>query len=73
VEQRGQRGAIDQVDPITANPCTTEPITDGRWKFELPLPAKARELPILGDNAALLITITDRDQLTAENHGRALA
>jgi len=39
----------------------------------LPLPAKARELPILGDNAALLITITDRDQLTAENHGRALA
>jgi pimeloyl-ACP methyl ester carboxylesterase len=66
-------GAIDQFDPITPNPCPIAPTTDGRWQFRVPLPATARALPILGPKATLLLTITDRDQATAESRGTVLA
>jgi hypothetical protein len=38
----------------------------------LPLPAAARALPILGDNATLLVTVTDRDQAAAQDRGAEL-
>jgi pimeloyl-ACP methyl ester carboxylesterase len=65
-------GANDQQDPIT--PDQSE-IThaDGRWFFMLPLPAAAQALPILGRKAALLVTVTDREQGAAPNRGMALA
>jgi hypothetical protein len=65
-------GANDQKDPIT--PDRTQVIhTDGHWQFHLPLPAAARALPILGDNATLLITVTDRDEASAQDRGAGLA
>jgi len=66
-------GAIDQFDPITPNPCPIARATDGRWRFQLPLPATAQALPILGPNATLSLTITDRNQAAAESRGTVLA
>jgi len=65
-------GANDQKDPITPHPSQLTH-TDGHWQFQLPLPAAARALPILGDNATLLITVTDRDQAAAQDPGAELA
>jgi hypothetical protein len=65
-------GANDQKDPITPDSCQLTR-TDDRWQFQLPLPAAARALPILGDNATLLVTVTDRDQPAAQDRGAELA
>ncbi|MGW4354403.1 esterase/lipase family protein [Nocardia sp. NPDC004582] len=59
-------GEIDQQDPITPNPCQITHTAEGRWQFDLPMPAPARALPILGDTAMLVITITDRKPTTAQ-------
>jgi pimeloyl-ACP methyl ester carboxylesterase len=61
-------GANDQQDPITPDPCQITH-ADGHWQFQLPLPAAARALPILGNNAALLVTVTDRYQERADAIG----
>jgi pimeloyl-ACP methyl ester carboxylesterase len=65
-------GANDQKDPITPDSSQLTH-TDGHWQFKLPLPAAARALPILGDNATLLVTVTDRDQPAAQDRGAELA
>lgn len=59
-------GAIDQKDPIAAAPCQIARTADGRWQFELGLPPTALSLPILGDDAKLLITIVDREMAPAK-------
>ena len=66
-------GANDQKDPITPDRSQVTR-TDGHWHFQLPLPAAARALPILGDNATLLITVTDRNEASAQDReaGHAL-
>jgi pimeloyl-ACP methyl ester carboxylesterase len=66
-------GVINKVDPITPNPCPIVRTAGGHFQFELPLPATAQALPILGPNAKLLITITDRDPAMAERRGTVLA
>jgi pimeloyl-ACP methyl ester carboxylesterase len=68
----GVDGAIDQYNPITENPCHRE-YTNGKWQFELPLPKTALALPILGDDARLLITVTDRDRPAVQDRGNDLA
>jgi hypothetical protein len=65
-------GANDEQDPITPDRSQVTR-TDGHWHFQLPLPAAARALPILGDNATLLITVTDRAEASAQDHGAGLA
>ena len=66
------KGANDQQDPITPDQSEIKP-ADGRWFFELPLPAAARALPILGGKATLLVTVTDRKPAAALNRGIAPA
>ncbi len=54
-------GALDDFDPTMTQPSV--PITrlaDGQWQFDLALPDSAHAIPVLGANAKLRLTITDR-------------
>ncbi|HEX5190748.1 MAG TPA: hypothetical protein VFW16_14475 [Streptosporangiaceae bacterium] len=53
-------GPIANFDPITAEPVQLARVTDHQWQARLAMPTQARQLPILGQNATLTITITDR-------------
>ncbi len=53
-------GPIANFDPIAAAPTALTRTGDHHWQCQIPLPDQARQLPILGPNATLTITITDR-------------
>ncbi len=54
-------GPIANFDPITAAPIRLARAAGHQWQARIPMPAQARQLPILGHNATLTITITDRE------------
>jgi hypothetical protein len=54
-------GPIAKFDPITAEPVHLASVADRQWQARIDLPAQARQLPILGQNATLTITVTDRE------------
>jgi pimeloyl-ACP methyl ester carboxylesterase len=54
---------IAEVDPISAEPVKAErTLAPHQWRFERRLPEAAAKIPVLGTNAALRITVTDRGQ-----------
>ena len=58
-------GAIEDFDPTTSQPRQIRQLPDGSWQFDLPLPAVARSLPILGQDSKLRMTITDQAKANA--------
>ena len=54
------KGAIEDFDPIAGQPCPITNVSDGQMQFDLPLPAPAKSLEILGTDSKLRFTITDR-------------
>jgi hypothetical protein len=51
---------IADVDPIAANPVGAEKLGANKWRFTKALPEAAAKIPVLGPQAALRITVTDR-------------
>ncbi len=54
-------GPIAQFDPISGAPAALTRTGDHQWQCQIPMPVQARQLPILGQNANLTITVTDRE------------
>ncbi|HZA11785.1 hypothetical protein [Mycobacterium sp.] len=54
-------GAVEDFEPAkTQQPCTVTSLPDGSWQFELEFPDAAKSLAVLGKQAKLRITISDR-------------
>jgi len=54
-------GPIANFDPITAEAVQLARVADNQWQARIDLPAQAKQLPIMGQNASLTITVTDRE------------
>jgi pimeloyl-ACP methyl ester carboxylesterase len=54
-------GPIATFDPIGEQPVQLTRPGDHQWRCQINLPDQARELPIIGQNGVLTITVTDRD------------